>query len=369
MKATKEESSFGFKTAKEVMEKKFKKELSQDMLDSIEETLQNLHENTDTSHRNEDVLTISKCIVQENEDNLQENDDNYQGNMRLKVDNLRDETDSFQEGADCLPREAGDLEETTESFKEISGKFERSKEIDVKEVKKVAEKLEALFGDDVNESPNYNENLKNEYKEFETFVKNESKTQSGAESESSRSKKRKHEDKRSATSSRKKPRIIIKEDDLKLNLKSERDCNIENKRDVTKDKRTISKRSENMFKEKGIDLRQKDDAIKQKQDSSRCKVDVSKQDASKNKLGKVKIGSLVVKLLAPAYAENRFDSKETFKSLARNITHFLHDKGKIINFSCVLTNNIYFIDETEIKRYVTNFLRTNREITSATLIS
>lgn len=56
--------------------------------------------------------------------------------------------------------------------------------------------------------------------------------------------------------------------------------------------------------------------------------DVKKETKdTKCKLGKVKIGSLVVKLLTPAYVEKRFDSKDTFKILARNISHSLHDKG------------------------------------------
>lgn len=48
----------------------------------------------------------------------------------------------------------------------------------------------------------------------------------------------------------------------------------------------------------------------------------------KVRLKKTEIGGLVVKLLTPAYVERRFDSKDTFKTLARNISHALYDKGK-----------------------------------------
>lgn len=43
---------------------------------------------------------------------------------------------------------------------------------------------------------------------------------------------------------------------------------------------------------------------------------------------KTEIGKLVVKLLTPAYIEKRFESRDTFKMLARNISHALYDKGE-----------------------------------------
>ncbi|RZC41598.1 ATP-dependent DNA helicase Q5 [Asbolus verrucosus] len=71
----------------------------------------------------------------------------------------------------------------------------------------------------------------------------------------------------------------------------------------------------------------------------------------RNKLKKTEIGNLVVKLLTPAYVERRFESRDTFKSTARNISHALIDK-----------------DENEIKEYVENFLKKNDEITSQTVL-
>lgn len=55
-------------------------------------------------------------------------------------------------------------------------------------------------------------------------------------------------------------------------------------------------------------------------------VDIEK----KVSLKKTEIGGLVVKLLTPAYNERRFESRDTFKMLARNISHALYDKGEII---------------------------------------
>ncbi|CAG9857688.1 unnamed protein product [Phyllotreta striolata] len=69
------------------------------------------------------------------------------------------------------------------------------------------------------------------------------------------------------------------------------------------------------------------------------------------KLKKSEVGGLVVKLLTPAYAEKRFESRETFKILARNISHALADK-----------------DESEIKAYVRKFLEKNEEITLSTAL-
>ncbi|XP_044260563.1 ATP-dependent DNA helicase Q5 [Tribolium madens] len=71
----------------------------------------------------------------------------------------------------------------------------------------------------------------------------------------------------------------------------------------------------------------------------------------KNKLKKTEIGNLVVKLLTPAYVERRFESRDTFKSTARNISHALIDK-----------------DESEIKEYIEDFLKKNDEITSQTVL-
>lgn len=54
--------------------------------------------------------------------------------------------------------------------------------------------------------------------------------------------------------------------------------------------------------------------------------------AKKPRLKKSEIGTLVVKLLTPAYAEKRFDSRDTFKSMARSISHALLGKGEVFLF-------------------------------------
>ncbi|KAK5638551.1 hypothetical protein RI129_012846 [Pyrocoelia pectoralis] len=69
------------------------------------------------------------------------------------------------------------------------------------------------------------------------------------------------------------------------------------------------------------------------------------------KMKKTEVGLLVVKLLTPAYAERRFDSRDTFKTTARNISHALLHK-----------------DEAEIKQFVKNFLRNNEKITAGTIV-
>lgn len=68
-----------------------------------------------------------------------------------------------------------------------------------------------------------------------------------------------------------------------------------------------------------------------KKQNGACRSESSSENPeNKNKrprLKKSEIGTLVVKLLTPAYAERRFDSRDTFKSMARTISHALLDKG------------------------------------------
>ncbi|XP_023019664.2 recQ5 helicase [Leptinotarsa decemlineata] len=73
------------------------------------------------------------------------------------------------------------------------------------------------------------------------------------------------------------------------------------------------------------------------------------ESSKKQRLKKTEVGGLVVKLLTPAYADRRFESRDLFKSLARSISHALADK-----------------DENEIKDYVHKFLEKNEAITSQT---
>ncbi|XP_065169416.1 ATP-dependent DNA helicase Q5-like isoform X2 [Atheta coriaria] len=78
---------------------------------------------------------------------------------------------------------------------------------------------------------------------------------------------------------------------------------------------------------------------------------VTNKVAKDAKLTKVDVANLVVKLLMPAYAEKRFDTKDTFKATARTLAHIVHDQGA---------------DEASIKKYVKNFLTRHKTITSAT---
>lgn len=78
---------------------------------------------------------------------------------------------------------------------------------------------------------------------------------------------------------------------------------------------------------------------------------IEKPPENKQKLSKSHVGNLVVKLLTPAYGEKRFESKETFKLMARNISHRMIDSS-----------------EKEIKMFVQRFLKTNVFITSKTTI-
>lgn len=85
-------------------------------------------------------------------------------------------------------------------------------------------------------------------------------------------------------------------------------------------------------------------------------------------LKKTEVGGLVVKLLTPAYVEKRFDSRDTFKKLARNISHALYDKGKHINSNYCFISAFIFLDDQEIRQYIKNFLNRNEEFTSHTTL-
>ncbi|KAF5287641.1 hypothetical protein FQA39_LY15844 [Lamprigera yunnana] len=90
-----------------------------------------------------------------------------------------------------------------------------------------------------------------------------------------------------------------------------------------------------------------DESKKKLKLSSDMKVDTPRVP----KMKKSEIGLLVVKLLTPAYAEKRFDSRDTFKTTARNISHALLYK-----------------DENEIKEFVKNFLKSHQKITASTTV-
>jgi hypothetical protein len=94
----------------------------------------------------------------------------------------------------------------------------------------------------------------------------------------------------------------------------------------------------------------------------------SSNKSKKNRLKKTEIGNLVVKLLTPAYVERRFESRDTFKSTARNISHALIDKGNTGEIKTKSSFNRLLPDENEIKEYVENFLKKNDEITSQTVL-
>lgn len=67
------------------------------------------------------------------------------------------------------------------------------------------------------------------------------------------------------------------------------------------------------------------------------------ENNKKQKLGKAEVGGLVVKLLMPAYAEKRFQSRDAFKTLARNISHALVNKGKGMTILICKTRNFKFV--------------------------
>lgn len=114
-------------------------------------------------------------------------------------------------------------------------------------------------------------------------------------------------------------------------LKRKHEESEDKKRDHKHSKRKSEKRiSSNNKTEEVSDKKQCTNETKASENgaSSSVKTQETSNNKKRPKLKKTEIGTLVVKLLTPAYAKKRFDSRDTFKSTARSISHALLDKGK-----------------------------------------
>lgn len=129
------------------------------------------------------------------------------------------------------------------------------------------------------------------------------------EDEGSRDKKRKHEDKHKKQPEKKQKTGELSESSMDKEYEKFVEAVENSKNNERKSEQVNSNNSEKKNEQNGH--------------SSKVK---------KNRLKKTEIGNLVVKLLTPAYVERRFESRDTFKSTARNISHALIDKGRI-NFT------------------------------------
>lgn len=94
---------------------------------------------------------------------------------------------------------------------------------------------------------------------------------------------------------------------------------------------------------------------------------VNKKERKRPKLKKSEIGTLVVKLLTPAYAERRFDSRDTFKTTARNISHALLDKGGLLMEVFFIFGTRYFSEQIKYTFslhfcYIYTFSKTKQDI-------
>lgn len=106
-----------------------------------------------------------------------------------------------------------------------------------------------------------------------------------------------------------------------------RSCSIE---DILKKRKKIKQDEESQIKDlnKSNITHLENEKIPQKNIVTSEQDKHSVENRKKQKLGKAEVGGLVVKLLMPAYIEKRFQSRDAFKTLARNISHALANKGK-----------------------------------------
>lgn len=104
-----------------------------------------------------------------------------------------------------------------------------------------------------------------------------------------------------------------------------------NQTEISETRKRPPSKDDRLDDSKKIKLNKEETAEKQ----NNCKV-------KSKRLGKTEIGLLVVKLLTPAYADKRFDSRDTFKTMARTISHSLLDKGESNIFHNVVITVWYF---------------------------
>lgn len=215
--------------------------------------------------------------------------------------------------------------------------------------------LKELFGDtdeETNESGNcFNayQTLKMEYDEFENYIKNAANSKSTKhEKEAASEHKSETKDEPASTVNRDFHTFKIKEESfVKTDVtkkfkkhsrepakKGEPKKEVEKKRKSTaneplsatstkKPKKETKTNEENGASSNNVQTIEKANGH---QSTKQEKNGDSKQ--TKAHLNKTEIGLLVVKLLTPAYADRRFDSKDTFKVTARSISHSLLNKGK-----------------------------------------
>lgn len=101
----------------------------------------------------------------------------------------------------------------------------------------------------------------------------------------------------------------------------------DHKHSKRKQERSDRKRKNEREAEEASDKKHCTNGTKADENGASSSVECAKKEKKRTKLKKSEIGTLVVKLLTPAYAERRFDSRDTFKSTARSISHALLDKG------------------------------------------
>lgn len=235
-------------------------------------------------------------------------------------------------------------------------------------------KMECLFGSDddfetppspikINRSISSSDELKLKIDEILNSESNR-KISSLSENSSGDNKRRKSLEARIAEETRKTDEDSKRNKD-KSSLEKRKSQNLMKKSDdlMTKSNDLIMKSKDLLAKSKGENAKSrsrvtKSQIAKSNEDEQTKSAKKEKDDKkiilpegdSKSKLNKAEIGTLVVKYLTPAYNSNRFESRDLFKSTARNITH------KLVNR-----------DKEDIKVYVRNFLKKNETIKSTTL--
>lgn len=177
--------------------------------------------------------------------------------------------------------------------------------------------LQDLFGEDSDAEDVKKSDSKNKLKE-----KSSSHHKSNSKHSHSRDKRKCSSEKRTERDTKK--RKSNKCDDDKVKRQKIEEHEIERVKDVDEKMDLIN--DINIIETKITENQNVNDLKEKIQTSEMESTKINKLD-KKEKLKKTKIGLLVVKLLTPAYADKRFESRDIFKNIARNISHALIDKG------------------------------------------
>lgn len=301
---------------------------------------------------NNDFKTAKEILHEQNPDSNSNSDSSSKDKTQSKLNSYSSTTNENKDTA-AVPTPIVSDSETR--FSIIEAKPETKVDV-VKTVNEIngnknTKVLKDLFGDtdeETNEGGNCFktlQTLKMEYDEFESFIKNAANNKSTKpQTEEADEPKTETKDEQLSDVKRDFHTFKIKEDTfVKTDITRKFKKHNRESTKITESKKDVQKKRKSTIEESVSVSSSKKSKKETKIDDTASNVETienanghqnTKQEKNidskqtKAHLNKTEIGLLVVKLLTPAYAERRFDSKDTFKITARSISHSLLNKGE-----------------------------------------